>query len=164
MFSLLKTVIRGPTQIERRDFAAPAALTYDAPEAMDDHLPGLWPRERFFLADEAWSVCPPSVDVTGPSRFLIHGPGVSIEPGRWRAQIRFELCPDAARWPYIIEFGAGTNYTACLFRGGHPGAHEVVLEHRMAPGDLAFIRIVLARAAFHGEFRFLNAHTEMCAA
>lgn len=117
----------------------------------------VWSRDRFFKGDGSWTPCPPVIDVTGPPRFLCYGPGVPLEAGRWRVRISFELCPDAARRSYLVQFGAGADYTTVDSKAGQPGRRDIEIEHFMKEADIAYVRIWVARAAFHGELRFIEA-------
>lgn len=117
----------------------------------------VWSRDRFFKGDGSWTPCPPAIDVTGPPRFLCYGPGVLLEAGLWKVRISFELCPDAARRSYLVQFGAGADYTTVDSKAGRPGRRDIEIEHFMREDDIVYVRIWVARAAFHGELRFIEA-------
>ena len=120
----------------------------------------VWSRERFFNGDGSWTPCPPVIDVTGPPRFLCYGPGLQLEAGLWRVRISFELCPDAARRVYLVQFGAGADYTTVESELGRPGRQDIEIDHFMKIDDIAYVRIWVARAAFHGEFKILEARAK----
>lgn len=113
-----------------------------------------WGHERF-LSDSA-QPCPPVIDLTGPPRFVVFGPYVALPPGRWRAEMSFELCPEAARRRLAAQFGAEPDYATVAVAGGVPGRHTMVIDHTFVAGDRAQARLWLQGAAFHGEVGFLG--------
>ncbi len=121
---------------------------------MSDHEADFWGRERF-LSDLA-QPCPPVIDLTGPPRFVVFGPYMALAPGRWRAEMIFELCPEAARRRLAAQFGAEPDYATVAAPAGVSGRHAIVIDHTFASGDLAQARLWLQGAAFHGEVRFLG--------
>jgi hypothetical protein len=116
-----------------------------------------WERSRFVTAPEPHP-CPEVIDLTGRARHLFCGPWARLEPGLWRAKLRFELCEDAARRLLAVEFGGEeSGWTLVDVPVGAAGPREVELEHKFLPGELALLRVLLKAAAFHGEFRFTSA-------
>ncbi len=122
-------------------------------------------------ADEVWSFedlytygpnaqdvlpCPEVIDVTGRVRFLASGPHRPLPSGRWQANIYLHLCASAARRPIRVEFGAEPDYSFAQLPFDVAGPHRIALEHDFAHGDQAQVRIILQRAAFHGELRILG--------
>jgi hypothetical protein len=116
-----------------------------------------WPADLF--QSEAGGADAP-IDVTGRARCLCWGPYVVLPPGFWRVQVSLELCQDAARYDYFIEFGVLSRFSRQLFRGA-PGERQVVELTFEAP-ELwtAELRIHLLRPAFHGELRLLGAQVD----
>lgn len=116
-----------------------------------------WGRERFFNADGSQSKCPVVIDLTGPARFLVYGPYAPVAAGLWRATVSFELCGDGARRFLLVQFGSDPDYTTVgVAPTRQPGRRDVAVEHRVKAGGLAQVRVYLARAAFHGDFRFIG--------
>ncbi|HEY2051890.1 MAG TPA: hypothetical protein VGH03_21330 [Caulobacteraceae bacterium] len=112
-----------------------------------------WERYVFHCPDTADGACPEVIDITGRPRHLFKGPNVELAPGRWRATVGLELCADAARRAFALDFGTFTHWASADLPAGVKGAVEVVLEHDVNPGDLVEIRLWLHKAAFHGEIR-----------
>jgi hypothetical protein len=92
----------------------------------------------------------------GRARYLLYGPYAALGPGRWRATVFLHLCPDAARRPLAVQFGAEPDYTTLDLPFGVPGNHRVDLEHSLREGDAAQVRLWLKKAAFHGEVRLIG--------
>jgi hypothetical protein len=116
--------------------------------------PGDWLAPSAFLSGNG--PCPEAVDVTGRARYLFYGPYAALGPGRWRATVFLHLCPDAARRPLAVQFGAEPDYTTLDLPFGVPGNHRVDLEHSLREGDAAQVRLWLKKAAFHGEVRLIG--------
>ena len=114
----------------------------------------VWDRNNFLSRDDPSGSCPPAIDITGPARFLWFGPYVPLPAGVWRAEVMFDLCEDAARGRFAVQFGCEPDYTTVDLPGRAPGRQCVVLEHRFSDEGLAQVRLWLKRAAFHGEVRF----------
>jgi hypothetical protein len=119
-----------------------------------------WGLQMFRSADTSDGLCPEVIDITGRPRHLFTGPNLELAPGRWRATVSLELCPDAARRTFALDFGTGTDFAAKDIPHGVSGAMNVSIEHELKPGDLAELRLWLHRAAFHGEIRLLGAVLE----
>ena len=117
--------------------------------------PAFWPREAF-LSDEVapGGRSPETLDVTGRARFLFFGPYSRLDRGVWRAKVRLRLCPDAARSRLSVQFGAEPDSATADLEFGRAGFHEVTLEHRFDGAGLAQVRLMLRKAAFHGEIVF----------
>lgn len=96
-------------------------------------------------------------DVTGRPRCLLFGPYLPLASGVWRARVWLEICPDAAKRPMAIQLGAEPDYSTADLPLDQPGRLVASIEHPMDGGGLAQIRLLLRRAAFHGEVRFLGA-------
>lgn len=119
-----------------------------------------WGRERFLSGDGENAPCPEVIDVTGQRRYLLSGAFGVLEPGLWRVTAVLDVCPDAARRSFSVEFGAEPHYTNVYLPQRQPGRHEIDVEHVIGPGDKAQLRVYLVRAGFHGEFRFLGARLQ----
>lgn len=127
----------------------------------ENGAPEWWDRTIFFTHEGGQlSVCPKVIDVTGPVRFLVHGPYRPLEPGLWRATVYLKLCPDAARRMITVQFGADPDYATVDLGPTTPGAHTVELLHPFTTPSRAQVRILLRRAGFHGEVRFFGAWIE----
>ncbi len=120
--------------------------------------PGKWLPPSDFQSGTASEVgpCPAAIDITGRARYLVYGPYLALAPGRWRATIFLHLCPDAARRPFGVQFGAEPDYTTLDLPFGVPGNHRVDIEHTLREGDAAQIRLWLKKAAFHGHARLIG--------
>ena len=108
---------------------------------------GWWPSDAFHSNEPAF---PGPIDITGPPRTLLFGPYLSLAPGLWQAELRFDVCADAARYDYRIDFGTADDFTTCVVRAPRPGAQAATLRHRLGAGALAEVRLWLGRPAFHG--------------
>jgi hypothetical protein len=113
-----------------------------------------WPAELFRSAEPHF---PDAVDVTGPPRILCFGPYVRLDPGLWRAEAVFELCADAARYDYRVEFGVEGDFAGVVARSKLAGRQTLALTHRLSTPAEVEVRVSLGRAAFHGQFRFVGA-------
>jgi hypothetical protein len=158
------TFKRGPARPRRKPGRPPEA---HLPETQADAViraevarqmapPGRWLIPSDFLSGTTAAACPEAIDVTGRARYLVYGPYVALAPGRWRATVILHLCPDAARRPLAVQFGAEPNYTTLDLPFGVPGNHRVDIEHAFDHGDAAQVRLWLKRAAFHGEARLIG--------
>jgi hypothetical protein len=119
-----------------------------------------WGREIFLSRDGEDMRCPDVIDVTGRARFLVFGPYASLSPGVWRTVVSLEICPEAARRPMAVQFGAEPDYTTTDIEIGVPGPHSVEVIHAFREADQVQVRLWLKRAAFHGEVRLIGAHVE----
>jgi hypothetical protein len=122
-----------------------------------------WGRECFHSVDGADGLCPAAIDVTGQGRCLTHGPYVVLQPGLWRATATLEICQDAARRRLAVQFGVEPHFSTQDLPYGIPGHHEVRVDFQLSEPGPVQIRILLRRAAFHGEVRFLGARVERLA-
>jgi hypothetical protein len=113
-----------------------------------------WDRERFLSGDGS---CPSEIDVTGPPRYLIFGPFITLEPGLWRAEYDLELCPDASLRVLALQFGVEPDYTTLDIPRGQPGFRTVAIEHVLPVAGSVQLRLWLKKAAFHGHVRFKGA-------
>ena len=112
-----------------------------------------WPAELFLSEAPGF---PHDVDITGAPRCLGFGPYVRLGPATWRAEVEIELCADAARYDYLIEFGTNGDFSTAITRASGPGRHVATITHRLeAPADVE-VRVSLARAAFHGRFALIG--------
>jgi hypothetical protein len=103
------------------------------------------------------------IDVTGRSRYLVHGPYVVLPAGVWRATASLDICADAARRRLAVQFGVEPHYTTQDLPYGVPGHHEIGVVFSLDEPGATQVRILLRRAAFHGEVRFLGARVERLA-
>jgi hypothetical protein len=124
---------------------------------------GWWSRDLFSYGDRPDETCPELIDVTGRARILVFGPYLTLPAGRWRATVEFELCRDSAKRPYLIEFGAGADFSRVETRATGAQRATVSVEHQFAAPAPVEIRIWLARAAFHGSLAFAGAKIEAAA-
>ena len=127
-----------------------------------DAVPGLiaLPRERFFNGDAPGEPCPEVLDLTGLGRILVYGPFLTIPPGRWTATIRLEVCEDAARRPFRIDFATGASVSQASFRPSGAGPLSASVDHQVTAASLAELRLWVLKPTFHGELRFLGATME----
>jgi hypothetical protein len=116
---------------------------------------GWWPAEVFVSAEPSFACG--AVDITGPARNLTFGPYVCLTPGVWEAELLFDVCPDAARYDYVVDFGVGADYASLVTRPAGPGLQAISLRHAFRTAALAEIRLHLGRPAFHGELRLRGA-------
>jgi hypothetical protein len=100
---------------------------------------------------------PGVIDITGPARNLAFGPYQPLTPGLWQAELRFDVCPDAARHDYVVDFGAGDDFTACVVRAGAAGGQVATVRHQFVADAPAEVRLWLGRAAVHGALRLCGA-------
>ena len=107
-----------------------------------------WSVFAFYTND---GYCPPSIDLMGRARILLHGPYIALPNGVWRADIFFNLSADAAPYDYLVEFGAGGNFARIVYRAETAGQQFLALICTVREPALAEVRISLLRAAFHGE-------------
>jgi hypothetical protein len=110
-----------------------------------------WGRELFLSVDVPDGRCPTVIDVTGRARILSFGPYAPLGLGPWRARVVLDLCPDAARCRLALQFGLSTDFTTVDVPRGAPGRREIELDYFCETPGLAEVRLVLMRAAFHGE-------------
>jgi hypothetical protein len=124
--------------------------------------PGEWWDRSIFLSDEDAPAgpCPAAIDVTGRARILFYGPYRLLAPGVWRATVELRFCADAGRRPFTLEFGAHPDYTSVEIPCAAPGDHKIEIAHAMRTEGPAEIRLLLRKAAFHGEVRLLGAFVE----
>ena len=120
----------------------------------------LWPATLFQSGDRPGQTCPDIIDVTGRARILAYGPYLSLPPGRWRASARFEICAEAARRPYRLEFAAGGETAAVTHRPVDRGMQTVRLDVVVTEPGPTEVRLWIDRAAFHGALRFLGVDME----
>ena len=95
-------------------------------------------------------------DVTGRARCLFFGPYLPLANGVWRARVWLEICQDAAQRPLSIQLGAEPDYSTVDLPFGQAGPIVTSVEHPMDGVGLAQVRLLLRKAAFHGEVRFLG--------
>jgi hypothetical protein len=115
-----------------------------------------WDRVLFRWGDAPDETCPEQIDVTGPPRVLVFGPFMSLEAGLWRAEVHYEVCDQAARRSYLVEFGSGADLSREWFGPVTLGRNRIVVTHQFADAAVSEIRFWVARAAFHGQLRFLG--------
>ena len=113
-----------------------------------------WPAALFHSVQPGF---PDALDITGPARFLSFGPYVRLAPGLWRAEVELEVCADAAKYDYLIEFGLEGDFSQIIARAPGAGPHVAALTHRLAAPAPVEVRVSLGRAAFHGAFRLIGA-------
>ena len=114
----------------------------------------VWPRGDFLCGPAPHHACPAIIDVTGRARDLVFGPYRLLSAGVWRARVAVTVCPDAARRQLEVEFGVYPDFTRVSLPYATPGRHEIELIHTFAADGHAEVRVILARAAFHGELAF----------
>ncbi len=139
----------------RRSAAAPTVAAPARPALTADET--WWDRTLFRSFDTADRQCPAVIDVTGRPRHLVYGPYASLGAGIWRARVWLDLCPDAAMRPLTVEFGAAHDHAGVALPIGRSGRLEVALTHAVDGQSPVEVRLWLAKAAFHGEVRFLGA-------
>jgi len=128
--------------------------------APDRSAPVWWDR-ACFLSDEAPDRrCPEVIDVTGRARFLFFGPFIPLGRGLWRATVRLELCPDAARRTLALQFGVEPDYTTHDLPSGACGSLTPQIDFLCETPGTAQVRLWLKKAAFHGEVRLAGARVE----
>jgi len=140
----------GPDLAGASPVAVPAP-TLDPPLAPDE----VWWDPALFLRQDGQD--PTVFDVMGRARCLFFGPYLPLAVGLWRARVWLEICPDAARRPMAIQFGAEPDYSTVDLPFDQVGPMVANVEHPMDGLGLAQIRLLLKKAAFHGEVRFLGA-------
>ena len=116
-----------------------------------------WGRELFLSVDVPDGRCPAVVDVTGRARILFYGPYAPLGAGSWRVKAILELCPDAARCRLALQFGVSMDFTTVEIARGPAGRREIEVDYFCETPGLAELRLVLTRAAFHGEIEFHGA-------
>src|SRR5579859_2657422 len=90
-----------------------------------DHPSRLWwPRNLFRWGDVPDDECPEQMDVTGQARVLAFGPFVELQAGDWRAVISYEVCDQAARRSYLVEFGSGADLSRARAGPVEPGRNQ----------------------------------------
>ena len=119
-----------------------------------------WDRSVFHNAETPDRSCPELIDLTGLARHVVFGPFVTLEAGLWRATVDLELCPDAARRHLVVEFGGSGDFSGVELPPRVAGRKSVSIDHRFHEGTQAEVRVLLAKAAFHGDLRFLGATLE----
>ena len=118
--------------------------------------PLVWERELFFIYEDppADTLTPATrpVDVTGRARVLVYGPGVSLPPGSWFANIVLGFSAETAGMSFTVEVYAGRQLSCTQLR---PLAAQVLeanlhftientIEQRVE------IRVLSERPAFNG--------------
>lgn len=137
-------------------------VTAATPSAPDGSIetesePSQWEKEMFLLGDTAGRLTNDPIDVTGRARFLVYGPYVHMEPGRWRVIVSLDLSPDAARNPLALQFGVDPVVTTVDMALGVAGPQQFRIDHVVHTAGPGQVRLWLKRAAFHGEIRFSGA-------
>jgi hypothetical protein len=122
--------------------------------------PGWWSPEMFLSPETPERRCPNVLPVTGPPRDLVFGPYVSLAPGVWRAMVFVEVCPDASRCRFDLEFGIFPSYTKTPVTFLGPGHHKLEIEYIVPEAGDAEVRLVLIRPGFRGELRFAGVSVE----
>ncbi len=110
-----------------------------------------WGRDLFRSGD---GPCPPTIDITGRPRILVFGPYIQLGGGLWRLTARFELCPDAGQYPWLLQFVAGPHMVEESIPPSGAGAYEVSLEQPWRGSQIVEMRLFVVGAAFHGALRF----------
>jgi hypothetical protein len=136
------------------------ALAFFVPEAVGRPKRARWDRILFRCGDDPDQVCPESLDVTGAARVLVFGPFITLTAGVWRADVMVDVCEQAARRFYLLEFGAGSNLSRVALHPLKPGRNVVSIEHPFDKPAEAELRFWVARAAFHGNLHFGGAVIE----
>ena len=139
---------------ETPDAAELGALEFYGRLPLAPGIAAWWPPDIFHFAEPSPAG---AIDICGPARNLMFGPYVCLSPGLWQAELRFEVCEDAARYDYIVDFNLPGNATECVVRPIGPGRQVATLRHRVSATAPAEIRLWLGRAAFHGHLRVVGA-------
>ena len=116
-----------------------------------------WDPALFLRLDPPDPQGPSVFDVMGRARCLFFGPYLPLAAGVWRARVWLEICRDAARRPMAIQFGAEPDYSTIDLPFDRAGPLVATVEHPMDGIGLAQIRLLLQKAAFHGQVRLLGA-------
>lgn len=119
-----------------------------------------WDRSCFRSNETPDNHCPEVIDITGRRRILVFGPWRRLASGLWRATVSVELCNEASRRSFGVQFGSLRQFTTVGVPRGVAGRHDVELIHRLTPEEHAEIRIGVMAPAFHGSLRFLGAKVE----
>ncbi len=123
-----------------------------------------WSREVLTVDEPGVMPCPETIDITGRERLLVFGPMQILPAGAWRLEVRLHLSEAAARNPYVLQFILGLNLKEVRFQPHGAGEYRVSLDNQFDKDAHAALRLWLARAAFHGELRFLGASVQRLAA
>tara|TARA_R110002012_G_scaffold314387_2_gene527060 strand:- start:8223 stop:8651 length:429 start_codon:yes stop_codon:yes gene_type:complete len=115
-----------------------------------------WLPERFTLDPRRTAVgeTPFMLDVTGPPRPLVFGPYVDLEPGVWRARVRFTVDETACKHHYRLEWGSLTDFASHAFVPGRPGVYNLEIDHRWQATAAAETRLILTEGALDGMLEF----------
>jgi hypothetical protein len=97
------------------------------------------------------------IDVMGRARTLLFGPYISLTSGLWQADLTMEFCADAIQYDYLIDFGTAKTFARSLFRPARAGEQTVSIQYTVQDDTPVEMRVVLLRAAFHGEIIFSGA-------
>jgi hypothetical protein len=119
-----------------------------------------WGPELFHPSAAGGVGCPRAIDITGRARILLFGPFIPLPPGCWSVQVDFEVCDEAARYPFLVEFGTVDDFSGESVPARAPARRSVRLEHTLRQTAPVEVRLWVSRAAFHGEVRFLGAQIE----
>ncbi len=142
---------------EKDAFGVDAALAAHARLPLTKGASAFWRRDLFFGGDTPDKACAPSIDITGNGRILVYGPYIRLAPGRWSAEVAFEVCAHAARRTFHVEFVAGDSLTQVKFQPSAAGGCLVKVGCSISQATPVELRVAVSRAAFHGELRFLGA-------
>lgn len=89
------------------------------------------------------------IDLTGRSRFLIYGPYVGLEPGRWTATLRFTI-ESRRSVPLAFYWGSTPDEELLEIEILEPGVYEINITHTLSDPKAVEFRIYLQRAMFAG--------------
>jgi len=134
--------------------------TTDTPPHNEQVAALTWGPDVFLSLDSPDGRCPEVFDITGPPRFLFHGPYIELTPGLWRARANFELSDEAGRRFMAIQFGVEPEYTTADFPRRVEGPVVVEAVHPVRTAGPAQIRLWMKWGAFHGTLRFFGAVVE----
>lgn len=121
-----------------------------------DLEPLVWEPELFCLLEDPPAAVPVratrSVDLTGRPRILIYGPGITLPPGEWTANVVLAFSAETAGNSFLLDINAGQ--PLAHVRAESTGEHiiDVALRFVVPPTlDAAIdVRLHSERAAFEG--------------
>jgi hypothetical protein len=116
----------------------------------------VWSRDLFY--QEGHRPAERVVDITGPSRYLIYGPFVTLPPGAWSAEILVGFSQEASEINFVVDVFAGAQLNSARLSPTGSGVVQVNIGFQIAESNdnLIEIRIMNERAVFDGKLAMVR--------
>ncbi len=115
----------------------------------------LWSRDLFYLGDNPGGPATRAIDLSGPVRYLLFGPYMTVPPGHWHATVVLAVSRGAIGMSNSVEILAGSRFEILARSKIEPrgeGICETTLQFTVAPSTPQPIELRLcnARDAYTG--------------